>query len=369
LGEFLISEIPNSGIMSTPKRHHYLPDFFLRGFGTTEKLAVFDRVNIECRTQSSKNIAVIGNYYTFEGEDGSKDYEIEKMLCDFEGKAKPVITRLDRGEKITTEERVDLGYFLGLLLTRVPRHEKAGDDMINLTMKHLTKGFFPTPEAVHAHFKKTEHAMTMEEAASFHSFVHEERYTVKRSRNEAIMEAIEKARMVAPYIILMDWAIVHTSHEDPFVLSDAPLGFIVDEKDKGTGEPVLGILSDRVTKVFPLTMTTSLLLGSLKPKARLVHFAASEQQVDELNTAVIHESERLIVGRDEKTVREAIRKAAPLPPPGSRMRLDEIPHPTDPLRSLLIMNRTQPGEEKVPLKLDFDEMWRRIDVEKKSKKG
>ncbi len=353
--------------MSTPKRHHYLPNFFLRGFGVTEKLAVFDRVNNECRTQSSKNIAVIGNYYTFEWEDGSKDYEIEKMLSNFEGKAKPVIARLDRGEEITEEERVDLGYFLALLLTRVPRHEKTEDDVINLTMKNLTKGFFPTPEAVHAYFKKTEHAMTEEEAASFYSFVHEERYTVKRSRNEAIMEAIERARMVAPHIILMDWVVVHTSPDSPFVLSDAPLGFIVDEKDKGTGEPILGILSDRVTKVFPLTMTTCLLLVSLKPKARLIHFAASERQVDDLNSAVIHESERLIIARDEEAVTKAIQKAAPIPSRGSRMRLDEIPHPTDPLRSLLIINRTQPGEEKIPLKLDFEEMWRRLDEERKSK--
>ncbi len=235
-------------------------------------------------------------------------------------------------------------------------------------MKNLTKGFFPTPEAVHAYFKKTEHAMTEEEAASFYSFVHEERYTVKRSRNEAIMEAIERARMVAPHIILMDWVVVHTSPDSPFVLSDAPLGFIVDEKDKTTGEPVLGVLSDRVTKVFPLSQMTCLLLVSVKSKARLVHFSASEQQVDELNTAVIHESERLVVGRDEATVTKAIRKASPLPPRGSRMKLEEVPHPTDPLRSLLIMHRTQLGQENVPVKLDFEEMWRRIDSEEKEGK-
>jgi len=165
----------------------------------------------------------------------------------------------------------------------------------------------------------------------------------------------------------MDWAVVHTTGQSPFVLSDAPLGFIVEDKDKGTGEPVLGILSDRVTKVLPLTQTTCLLLVSLKSKARLVHFSASEQQVDELNTAVIHESDRLVIGRDEGTVTKAIQKASPLPPRGSRMKLEEVPHPTDPLRSLLIMHRTQPGEEKIPLKLDFEEMWRRIDAEKNSK--
>ena len=354
--------------MSTPKRHHYLPDFFLRGFGDSEKLAVFDRAKNECRTQSSRNIAVIGHYYTFEWENGSKDDEIEKMLGSFEGKAKPVIARLDRGEQITEVERVDLGYFLALLLTRVPRHEKTEDDIINLTMKHLTKGLFPTPEVVREYFKETEHAMTEEQAASFHSFVHQERYTVQRSRNKAIVEFIDKARLVAPHIILMDWVVVHTSQEYPFVLSDAPLGFIVDEKDKTTGEPVLGVLSDRVTKVFPLSQMTCLLLVSVKSKARLVHFSASEQQVDELNTAVIHESERLVVGRDEATVTKAIRKASPLPPRGSRMKLEEVPHPTDPLRSLLIMHRTQLGQENVPVKLDFEEMWRRIDSEEKEGK-
>jgi hypothetical protein len=351
--------------MSNPKRQHYLPDFFLRGFGVDGRLAVFDRIKNECRMQSAKNVAVIGHYYTFEGENGTKDYEIEKMLGIFERKAKPVIDKLDHGAEISTGERTDLGYFLALLITRVPRHERTGEEIINIALKHLTKDWFPSMEAIRQRFEGTEQAMNDEQAAYFYQFVHEERYTIKRSRNNTIVDAIERARQAAPHMIFMDWLVVHTTDEFPFVLSDAPLGFIVDEKDQGSGEPILGLLSDRVTKVIPLTQKTCLLLLGDRMKARLAHFSVDAKQVDELNKAVIHESERIIVGRDERTVSEAIRKASPIPPGGSKMRLDEIPHPTDPLRSLLVMHRTQPGYEKTPLKIDSDRIWREIDSSKK----
>lgn len=348
--------------MGTPKRHHYLPDFFLRQFGDGERLAVFDRTKNECRIQSPRNIAVIGHYYTFEWDDGTRDEEIEKMLCDVEGKAKPIIESLDQGRKIDEKDRVNLGYFLALLITRVPQHEKMCGDILDLTIKNLSKGFFPTAEAVVAHFKNTSHAMSSEEAASFHRFVHDELYTVKRSRNEAIVDMIERARQVAPHIILMDWIIVHTTEEAPFVLSDAPLGFIVDENDRGTGEPVLGIFSERVIKVIPLNQNICLLMVEKECKAKLVHVSANEHEVDQLNTAVIQESERIVIGKDEKTVTEAVRKASPLPSVRSKMMLDEIPHPTDPMRSLLVMHRTQPGYEDIPLKLDPTHVWANLDM-------
>jgi len=350
--------------MSKPKRHHYLPDFFLRGFGDGERLAVFDLEKNECRIQSSRNIAVIGHYYTFELEDGKKDDEIEKMLSRIEGRAKPVIEQLDKGLNISSEDRVHLAYFLALLITRTPRHEKSCADVADIGMKHLTKSFFPTPEAVYSYFKNTSEKMTKEQAISFHDFVHKERYIVKRSRNAAIVETIDRAQEVTPHIMIMDWLVAHTTEDKPFVLSDAPLGFIIDEKDKGTGEPVLGLLSNRAVKVLPLSKTTALLMVSVDPKAKLAHFDVGVEVVDQINTAVIQETDRIIIGKDEKTVTEAVQKAAPTRRGGSKMRLDEIPHPTDPLRSLLVMHRTQIGHEKTPLKLDVTQLWANLELGK-----
>jgi hypothetical protein len=351
--------------MSNPKRHHYLPDFFLRGFGDGERLAVFDLEKNECRIQSTRNIAVIGHYYSFEWEDGTRDDGIEKMLSRIEGRAKPVIERLDKRLNINNEDRVNLAYFLAFLIVRTPRHEKSCADVTDIGMKHLTKSFFPTPAAVYSYFKNTSEEMTQEQARFFHDFVHEERYIVKPSRNAAIVETIDRAQEITPHIMLMDWLVVHTLEDKPFVLSDAPLGFIIDEKDLGTGEPVLGLLSDRVVKVVPLSTTSCLLMVSVAPKAKLVHLDIADKEVDQLNTAVIQESERIIVGKDEKSVTEAIQKASLTRRGGSKMRLDEIPHPTDPLRSLLVMHRTQIGHEKIPLTLDTAAIWADLNARKR----
>lgn len=51
--------------MSKPKRHHFLPEFYLNGFTREGLLCVFDRETGEYRRQAPKNTAVIGHFYAF----------------------------------------------------------------------------------------------------------------------------------------------------------------------------------------------------------------------------------------------------------------------------------------------------------------
>jgi len=49
--------------MSKPKRHHYLPQFYLDKFSRSGSLYIFDRELNEYREQTPTNTAVKSHYY------------------------------------------------------------------------------------------------------------------------------------------------------------------------------------------------------------------------------------------------------------------------------------------------------------------
>ena len=352
--------------MSSPKRHHYLPEFFIKGFAEGSSVVVYDRQKREYRRQKPRKIAVIGHYYSYQDEDGTKDDSVEKVLSQFEGRAKPVIDKLDRGERLDEIEHVDSAYFLALLVTRVPRHEREREEIVNLALKHITKQAFKSVEAVQTYFAGTPHAMSDEQARSFFKFVHEEQYNLKQSRNEAISGMLEQARVVAHGLATMNWVVVHAPEDARFILSDAPVGFITDEAEEKSGEPVLGVLSEKATKVFPLNRRTALL--AVTAGLRTAHASVTKEQVRELNRSLVMESERIVIGADGETVRIAIEEAGALLANGnigSKVRLTDIPHSTDPHRSYMILHRVRPGCDEVPLALEpekaFEKLRSRLD--------
>ena len=71
--------------MSSPKRHHYLPDFYLQSFCGNGFIWVYDRELREYRKQTPINTAVKSNYYAFRDENGVRNNEIEAILPGLKG--------------------------------------------------------------------------------------------------------------------------------------------------------------------------------------------------------------------------------------------------------------------------------------------
>jgi len=103
------------------KRQHYLPQFYLEGFTRDGFVAVFDREKNSVRRQQPANTGVIGQFYTMVDSEGRKRYEIEELLCEYEGKAKQVIAKLIDGvAELDADDRSDLAIFVSLAANRTP---------------------------------------------------------------------------------------------------------------------------------------------------------------------------------------------------------------------------------------------------------
>lgn len=337
--------------MPNPKRQHYLPAFYLKGFTRDGLLWLYDRQKDEYRRQPPHNTAVIGHYYTTSTDSGERDYSVENHLATVEAEAKPVIAKLEAGEDITVEERVEFAYFLALLLSRTPKHERELEEIGDAMHKLLAKEMIPSVEAAAAVLKQCG-GCSETTPESFFRFVHEERFHMKASRDFSIEVMLDHALKFSKSLALMDWLIVHADGHASFITSDSPLGYIVGEKERRSREPVLGLASEKVTKLIPLTCQTAMVIGGFG--ARFGHFSVDRNQVREINEIVSIECERFVIGRDEALLRSLIPKCrVDRERPGSTMRVENVPHPSDPLRSFLVTRRVAADDPSTPLPVEF----------------
>ena len=110
--------------MTRPKRHHYLPQFYIEGFCHSGRIWVYDRQADKYRHQTPQNTGVIGHYYSIAGPDGEKDTELEGVLAQVESAAKPIITKVTERQEISEQEKADLAHFVAWLYARVPDFQK-----------------------------------------------------------------------------------------------------------------------------------------------------------------------------------------------------------------------------------------------------
>jgi hypothetical protein len=102
------------------RRHHFLPQCYLKGFsqprkrGKTHNVVVFDR-NGKTFTSNIINIAVKHDFNRVEIEGHAPDV-FEQAMAGFEGELAPALDRiLKAGNLKNTEDRVILLNFIGLI--------------------------------------------------------------------------------------------------------------------------------------------------------------------------------------------------------------------------------------------------------------
>ncbi len=114
------------------KRHHFVPQGYLRGFATNEASSknliwVYDkRPNRRPEKKSIRSVAHLDAYYAQENIDGSEDFDtIEKMLAQtIENDVPLILSKINSkaGETVvlSNEDKEKLAFFIGLSMTRVP---------------------------------------------------------------------------------------------------------------------------------------------------------------------------------------------------------------------------------------------------------
>lgn len=334
--------------VSTPRLHHYLPQFYLKEFTRGEMLWVYDRQSNVYREQHPKTTAAKKHFYSITQDDGTLDPAIEKDLSHIEGRAKPIIAALDNGNNITAEESVHLSAFLALLHSRVPKFEREITEIADQATKALLKRMIPNEEAARQRLKRE--GRDDIDAAYMTDFVQNERFRVVGPRNNALLTMLRQWRDLAELFAIMNWTVAHADDRTSFITTDAPFAFIVSDELLRSGKPVLGVGSFEVTKVVPLTRHTCLLLGD--KGVAIDHVDLPRDRVREINVLLASECDRFVFAADEAHLKSVVRRSAiDRKRTGTRMRVDHIQHPTKPDRTFMITHRVPVDAPDEPLRI------------------
>ena len=283
--------------MSEPKRHHYIPRFYLEGFrpDSEEYLHVFDREKSELRKQTPLNTMVSKYYYSFEDVDGSKNTEIESsVLRIVERVAKQVIDRLNNRESICLEERLDFALFVAFMMNRTPDFERSLNTVTSGIIKKITSIGTSNDEW----FTQFADSYKKDTDKEFNLTAEELNNLIQNSRlelhpNMRLWYMLELSQTMSNYFSQMNWAVLHCPDNCSFVTTDQPFT-VVDTKSSTRGFFGAGLIDDDVKKIIPLSKKTC--LEMLDHGNSITHHDIDDELVRQINLTVAVGSDRYVIG-------------------------------------------------------------------------
>lgn len=217
--------------MSTPKRHHYVPAWYLKGFSDSENglLTVYDREREEFRCQKSEQVMVITHYYRQEWAPEGVDANLfEKRLACIEGSGQSSFEKLITNPRdITGDDTAAIITYLELQRLRVPRQAEFTNEMY----KHFISDVAHQIPEVSEALSNGQVTLTFKD---------------KGIRFELLRKF---GGTLTPYFARMKWYVISAPEGHSFITSDSPVNF-VGKTPPPNDSP---ISAPDTSVIFPLT--------------------------------------------------------------------------------------------------------------------
>jgi len=253
--------------VSEPKRHHYVPQFYLRHFTWptvkgTRVLCVYDKEGGEPRIQTPLNTAVEQGFYSFETPTG-KDNEIEKALSQVESGANPVLSRLAQpGEDLNDLHLPALASFMALTHVRVPRSVKAASEVLAAGARQFLRGSAEDRDAIRRFLADPDTGPEQLDEEEFIKLLREfdDHFVIEANPKAALLQSLSLFPKIAEILLQMNWCLCRAPGSRYFITSDTPL-CIFFRPAPGLAGFGGGLLVRSAEVTFPISPGTLLLLS------------------------------------------------------------------------------------------------------------
>ena len=280
------------------KRHHYLPECYLRQFAVGDFVSLFDRAQKEVRRQHVHNTAVVGHLYSIHRDDGSKDPRIEEMLADVDGMIPVVTKQLEERVPISTDLRSELAFLAALMLVRVPDYRAGVERVSEKLARRFIESSYSSVEALRASVEEwqREDPTTSKDVDVEGMFRVFQTCKIRVNPNEALRLMLDMIPSLAESFFGLDTVVLHTSEDNAFLTCDRPLVTMprLDSSGKAIGS--VGILSPGSRQYLPLSNTITVVFADRG--TGFLHADAPRPVVKGVNAAVTQFTDRFLIGRD-----------------------------------------------------------------------
>lgn len=301
--------------MNTPKRHHYIPQAYLRLFARDEVIWVYDRNSKTVRAQKVIDTAVITHFNAINKKDGSKDVSIEKELSKVEGLIPVLVERLRTRHELNEADRFDLSFIAALMMTRTADFHESVQRVEGKLIKRFAQTMFRSEEDAARSLAewKTENPSAPDiDPKKLFRFYSEGAFNVKIHRNRSIELMLKLTPAFADTLFRLNLGVLHAPKNSAFITTDRPLSLVPPRDISGLPRwGGIGLLTPGAHKYLSLGSDIAVVFGD--PGENFTHITLGADTVRWVNAAIGHMADRFLFGRDEALIKAWAR----------RLRLDE----------------------------------------------
>lgn len=250
--------------MSQPRKHHYVPAFYLAGFTANgDRKGPLHVLDLQAgrRWQSTPDDAGCERDF-YRLENGAEDpVAVERLFGAIESRAAAVVrTVFETGKIPEGDDYAALCEFLATLTIRVPGTLAMIDNLYEEILKKVARLMVSSPEQWSRQMDQLREAGNSIPEGSYEGvrkMVEEDAYTVKVNQNERMHLILEMGKPAIPLMMDRKWAVVQAPPQGPgFICSDRPVSLSwSDGKTRGWMPPGFGLRGTSVA--VPLSRTTA----------------------------------------------------------------------------------------------------------------
>lgn len=239
--------------MSEPKKHHFLPQFYLDGFefkteGKKIKTVVYPKHKEPCEPYiaSVEDTGCKRDYHTLEIDEEKDRASVETMLSKIEGEHSIIVDNMIVNQDFSDNEKVELAFFLNLMRCRVPSVKKYLEEfhknLVEISANILQRqGKFPDPPPIIKEMMDR----------------NEQWFEVKISNWKLVQSMLDMAshKEIINLICQMNFSILKAPAGNFFITSDTPVSIYCPNHEGPYG---VGVSHPLVELFLPLTKSYGL---------------------------------------------------------------------------------------------------------------
>jgi hypothetical protein len=288
----------------TARRHHYVPQCYLKGFvrdRSKPKLFVIDGKEHRSFPTAPANVAAERDFHRIEIEGYEPDV-LETSFSVFEGEASQALDRIIAARSIRDEnDRTYLLNLMAMLAVKNPRHRENSRRVQEQLWKRVLDVATATPEMWASQIRRAKASGDIEsdadtEYTKMRAFIEADQYKIEVPTGRHLEQEIKSFETVLPFFFRRHWVLLKAPRRQTgFVTSDHPVCLMWSdparrEHFKGPGHGRRG-----TQIVFPISNELAI-MGA---------FEAYDDEIDvrqsfisEVNATIILYSDRQIYARD-----------------------------------------------------------------------
>ena len=289
----------------TARKHHYIPQCYLKGFARhadRPQLFVIDFKSRNSFRASTEKIAAKRDFHTIEAEGVAPD-EFENKLSGFETELSQALEKISRARSIMSfDERALLFNLVALLAVKNPSHRESFRLAHEQMMKRILLLATATRERWEAQIRHMKADGSIESDSNpdyeeMRKFVERDAYSIHLRPGRHLQLEMGVYDKILPLIFNRKWVLLRApSSGTGFLTSDHPVCISWSDPARRSQWHGPGLGSPRSELLFPITNDLAM-IGAFEVKEN--ERDADERLIAQVNGCIIAHAERQIYARDK----------------------------------------------------------------------